>query len=99
MPSRLVRARIKPGREAEFQALQRQLMDDVAAREPGAEVFEVRQSEDEPLTYVWFMSFTDDSAFERFTSAPYHTHMTPKALDCIDGDPVMEQLVDFRSRR
>ena len=96
MPTMLIKAKIKPGREAEFQALQKQLMLDVAASEPDAEAFQVRQSEDDPLTYVWFMSFKDDAAFQRYADADYHTSMSPKAMDCIDGDPVTENLVDFR---
>ena len=96
MPTMLIKAKIKPGREAEFQVLQKQLMLDVAANEPDAEAFQVRQSEDDPLTYIWFMSFKDDAAFQRYADADYHTSMSPKAMDCIDGDPVTENLVDFR---
>lgn len=96
MPSMMITARSKPGREEELQAIQRRLMQDVAANEPGCEVFEVRQVADDPSSFVWFMSFRDEAAFQRYSDAEYHVNAIPKALDCIDGDPVTTQFVDFR---
>jgi quinol monooxygenase YgiN len=96
MPTMLITLKIHPGREAEYDGLQKQLMKDVAELEPGAEVFQVRRSAEDPLRYVFFMSFKDDAAQQRYMDAEYHTTMSPKAFDCIDGEPVMENLVDFR---
>ena len=96
MPTMLITLKIHPGREAEYDGLQKQLMKDVAEFEPGAEVFQVRRSAQDPLRYVFFMSFKDDAAQKRYMDAEYHTTMSPKAFDCIDGEPVMENLVDFR---
>ena len=96
MPTMLITLKIHPSREAEYDGLQKQLMKDVAEFEPGAEVFQVRQSAEDPLRYVFFMSFKDESAQQRYMDAEYHTTMSPKALDCIDGEPVIEHLVDFR---
>jgi quinol monooxygenase YgiN len=96
MPTMLITLKIHPGREAEYDGLQKQLMKDVAEFEPGAEVFQVRRSAEDPLRYVIFISFKDDAAQQRYMDAEYHTTMSPKAFDCIDGEPVMENLVDFR---
>jgi quinol monooxygenase YgiN len=96
MPTMLITLKIHPGREAEYDGLQKQLMKDVTEFEPGAEVFQVRRSAEDPLRYVFFVSFKDDAAQQRYMDAEYHTTMGPKAFDCIDGQPVMEYLVDFR---
>ena len=96
MPCMLFTMNIHAGREAEFDNLQIQLMKDVAELEPGAEVYQVRRSAENPLRYVVFMSFKDDAALQRYLDASYHTTMSPKAYDCIDGEPVMERLLDFR---
>ncbi len=96
MPTMLITLKIHPDREDEYDGLQKQLMKDVAEFEPGAEVFQVRRSAEDPLRYVFFMSFKDDAAQQRYMDAEYHTTMSPKALDCIDGEPVVENLVDFR---
>ena len=96
MPTMLITLKIHPGREAEYDGLQKQLMKDVAEFEPGAEVFQVRRSAEDPLRYVFFISFKDDVAQQRYMDAEYHTTMSPKAFDCIDGEPVIENLVDFR---
>ena len=96
MPTMLITLKIHLGREAEYDGLQKQLMKDVAEFEPGAEVFQVRRSAEDPLRYVFFMFFKDDAAQQRYMDAEYHTTMSPKAFDCIDGEPVMENLVDFR---
>ncbi len=96
MPSMMIKARAKPDRVDELRVIQRQLMRDVAAHEPGCEVFEVRQMEDDPLTFVWFMSFADEESFARYSDADYHTSTVSPSLECIEGEPVTQRLVDFR---
>ena len=89
-----MRVKILPDKVAEFEALMAQLVRD-AANEPGVKVYEVRRVKDQRLTYVYFLSFEDQAAFARYSAADWHTQAAPKILACLDGNPVIENLVSF----
>ena len=94
MIGQTIRLKILMGKEQEFEALVAQLMRDVAANEPGS-IYDVRKVRGTPLTYLYFISFPDQAAFDRYMEADYHTQMSPKAVALLDGDPVFEDLDDF----
>ena len=83
--SSTIRLKILPDKVAEFEGLVSQLVRDVHANEPGVEVYEVRRVKGQPLTYVYFLSFENQAAFDRYSAADYHTQMSPKAVACLDG--------------
>lgn len=91
MIGQTIRLKIQAGKESEFEALVRQLMADVVAHEPGA-VYDIRRVRNAPLTYLYFISFPDQAAYDRYMEAEYHTQMSPKAVAMLDGDPVFEDL-------
>ena len=93
--SSTIRLKILPDKVGEFEGLVAQLVRDIHANEPGANVYEVRRVKGKPLTYVYFLSFEDQAAFDRYSAADYHTQMSPKAVACLDGDPVFEDLESF----
>jgi quinol monooxygenase YgiN len=95
MISSSIRLKVLPHKVEEFERLVAQLVRDIHANEPGARVYEVRRVKDEPYTYLYFLSFEDQAAFDRYAAADYHTQMSPKALACLDGDPVFEDLESF----
>lgn len=95
MLSMLIRVKVFSDKVAEFEALVAQLVKDVATQEPDPKVYEVRRSLEDPLSYVYFISFADQAAFDSYSNADYHTQMSPKAMACIDGDPVFENLEPF----
>jgi len=94
MVSQVIRLKVKEGKAAELEMLVSKLMRDVVANEPGA-IYEVRRVRGEPLTYLYFISFPDQAAFDRYVAADYHTEMSPKALALLDGDPMFEDLDAF----
>jgi len=94
MIGQLIRLQVQAGKVEEFETLVSQLMRDVVANEPGA-IYEVRRVRDTPRTYVYFISFPDQAAFDRYMTADYHTEMSPKAVALLDGDPVFEELDHF----
>jgi quinol monooxygenase YgiN len=94
MIGQIIRLKVLEGKEAELESLVGQLMRDVTANESGS-IYDVRRVRNEPRTYFYFVSFPDQAAFERYMSADYHTEMSPKALACLDGDPVIEDLDVF----
>ena len=95
MIGQIIRLKILENKVEEFEALVVKLMEDVTANEPGS-IYDVRRVKGEPLTYLYFISFPDEAAFDRYMSAEYHTNMSPKAMAMLDGDPVFEDLDVFR---
>ena len=95
MIGQIIRLKILENKVEEFEALVGKLMEDVTANEPDS-IYDVRRVRGEPLTYLYFISFPDEAAFDRYMSAEYHTDMSPKAMAMLDGDPVFEDLDDFR---
>ncbi len=93
--SSIIRLKILPEKVEEFEGLVSQLVRDVYANEPGAKVYEIRRVKGQPLTYFYFLSFEDQAAFDRYSAADWHTQMSPKAVACLDGDPVFEDLESF----
>lgn len=95
MISSSIRLKVLADKVEEFEGLVSQLVRDIHANEPGAKVYEVRRVKDQPLTYVYFLSFDDQAAFDRYSAADYHTQMSPKAVACLDGEPLFEDLESF----
>ena len=94
MATTLWRLKVSAERQAEFEKLTSQLVRDVAEHEPG-NIFEYRRGVDDPLTYVLFLSFDDQAAFERYSSAPWHTGVSPAIIECLAEDPVPLELERF----
>lgn len=95
MISSIIRLKIRADKVAEFEPLVAQLVADVHSHEPDVATFEVRRVKDQPLTYFYFLSFENQNAFDRYSSAQYHMNMSPQAVACLDGDPVFEDLESF----
>ncbi len=95
MIGQIIRLKILENKVEEFEALVGKLMEDVTANEPGS-IYDVRRIRGKPLTYLYFISFPDEAAFDRYMSAEYHTDMSPLAMAMLDGDPVFEDLDVFR---
>ena len=95
MISSSIRLKVLADKVDEFEGLVAGLVRDIYANEPGAKVYEVRRVKDQPLTYLYFLSFADQAAFDRYSSADYHLQMSPKAVACLDGDPIFEDLESF----
>ena len=94
MIGQTIRLKIKPAKEAEFEALVAQLMRDVAANEPGS-IYHVRRVRNAPLTYFYYLCFPDQAGYDRYLAADYHTQMSPKAVAMLDGDPEFTDLDAF----
>ena len=95
MLTTLIRLKVLPEKQEEFEGLVRQLMADVRDNEPEPKLYEVRRCQDDPLSYAYFFCFKDEAAQQRYQDADYHTTMSPKAIACLDGDPVFEELDTF----
>ena len=92
MTSRLIRVKVKPGLEAEFEAHMVSFVAQVRANEPGSELFEVKRVLETPGAYIIFQVFADDAAYDRYANSDYHLAASNKGLPMLDGDPVSEFL-------
>ena len=94
MPTTLWRLKVAPEKQAEFERLTSQLVRDVAENEPGS-IFEYRRGVEDPLTYVLFLSFNDPDAFQRYSTADYHTGASGQIMECLAEAPIGDDLERF----
>ncbi len=77
--------RIKPGREAEFERLQRELSQLTHQHEPDAYVYDIIRHREQRNTYIVYARFKDEAAFQLHMKAPFHDRLVPPILDCVEG--------------
>lgn len=94
MPTTLWRLKVAPEKQADFERLTSQLVRDVAENEPSG-IFEYRRGVEDPLTYVLFLSFDDEQAFQRYSTADYHTGASGQIMECLAEAPVGDELERF----
>lgn len=94
MPTTLWRLKVAPEKQADFERLTSQLVRDVAENEPSG-IFEYRRAIGDPLTYVLFLSFDDEQAFQRYSTADYHTGASGQIMECLAEPPVPAELERF----
>ncbi len=94
MPTTLWRLKVAPEKQADFERLTSQLVRDVAENEPSG-TLEYRRAIDDPLTYVLFLTFDDEDAFQRYSTADYHTGASGQIMECLAEPPVPDQLERF----
>lgn len=82
----IAQLRTKPEKRAELIALQTELKQLVFANEPGAVVYELFQSEDDPDLFQCVATFKDDAAFETHMHIDFHDRLVPPILDCLAED-------------
>ena len=88
----IARMQIKPGKEADFEALAKQLTEKVLAEEPGTVAYEFFRLPDTERGYAVFESFVDEAAEEAHRNTPHFQDLAPPLIDCLDGEYVREYL-------
>ncbi|MCS6947161.1 MAG: antibiotic biosynthesis monooxygenase [Steroidobacteraceae bacterium] len=88
--------KVKPGREAEFERLQRELSEDSHATEPGLCVYDVIKHRERERTYVVYARFKDEAAFQAHMATPAHERLVPPILDCLETEMDL-QFYDWKS--
>ena len=82
----IAQLRAKPERRHDLIALQGEMKTLAFEREPGVQVYELFQSEDDPDLFQVVATFKDDAAFETHMSIDFHDRLVPMILDCVDGE-------------
>lgn len=86
MISFIATLKIKPGHEAEFERLQRELSELTHAQEPDTIVYDILRSRDAPDTYVVYGRFRDEAAFQLHQTTPFHDRLVPPILATVSGE-------------
>jgi len=80
---------IKPGREADFEAAARDMIDGVRANEPGAIFYSLFKSQRDG-EYVFMERWADQAALDAHMAGPPHVAaIADRFMDCVIGDPNM----------
>lgn len=75
---------VKPGREEEFEDLQRKLAKLSHDSEPDLLTYDViRQRDTDLSTYVVYGGFRDEAAFNFHMESEFHDELVPPILDCL----------------
>jgi len=78
--------RIKPGHEADFERLQRELSELTHSTEPDTKVYDIVRSRDKPDTYMVYARFKDEAAFQLHQGTDFHTRLVPPILATVAGE-------------
>lgn len=81
----IAKLRIKPGREAEFLRLQKELSE-LTRQEAGCLAYDVLKSEADAGQYVYYARFRDKQAFDTHMATDFHDRLIPPIMDCVDGE-------------
>jgi quinol monooxygenase YgiN len=87
--------RVKPGKEQEFERLQRELSRLTHESEPDTLVYDVVRRRDRPGEYAVYARFRDDAAFQLHQKTPFHDRLVPPILDCLDGGAEGMELIFY----
>lgn len=82
--------KIKPGHEAEFERLQRELSELTHQSEPDTIVYDIIRSRTNPDTYVVYGRFRDEAAFQYHQQTPFHDRLVPPILATVSGEMQIE---------
>lgn len=82
----IAQLRTKPEKRDELIALQTELKQLVFANEPGAVVYELFQSDEDPDLFQCVATFKDDAAFETHMHIDFHDRLVPPILECLAED-------------
>ena len=79
--------KVQEGKEAEFEAIFRELMDKVTAHEPGNHLYRVFRSRKDNSTYVVMEIYADDDALKAHGKSEHFRAMSPRLGATLAGAP------------
>ena len=82
--------KIQPGKNAEFEAVAKEMMAAVRANEPGNKYYNFCKSKTEETTYVVMEMYTDQAALETHGKSDHFRTIGPKMGPCLAGRPEVQ---------
>jgi quinol monooxygenase YgiN len=90
----IARLKVKPGREPDFERLQRDYSSLALEQEPGTLVYDVLRSRTDPGSYVIYVRFRDDASFKAHQTTALRARLIPQIVDTL-GDEMDLQFFDW----
>jgi quinol monooxygenase YgiN len=86
----LATIKIQPGKNAEFEAVAKELMAAVRANEPGNKVYQFCRSRDDQTTYVVMEVYADQAALDSHGKTDHFRTIGAKMGPCMAGRPELK---------
>jgi quinol monooxygenase YgiN len=84
--------KVQEGKEADFEAVFRDLMKQVRANEPGNKMYQVCRSRTDKTTYVVLELYENEDALKAHGASDHFKAAGPKLGPCLAGRPTIEYL-------
>ncbi|KAI9030378.1 hypothetical protein DFJ74DRAFT_656368 [Hyaloraphidium curvatum] len=88
----IVKIRAKAGMEKELAAVVEELARQTKKNEPGALMYDVHQSQSDPLDFYFLEEFKDDAAIEFHRKSSHFRTLGKQMGSYMDGAPVMTRV-------
>jgi quinol monooxygenase YgiN len=90
----IIRLTVKPGREPDFERLEREFSSLALEREPGTVVYDVLRQRTDPGDYVVYARFKDEAAYKAHQATEHYRRLIPQILDAL-GEEMDLQFFDW----
>jgi quinol monooxygenase YgiN len=88
-----VTIKLKPGTEAEFEAVAKQLVAKVNANEPGCKLYQLSRS-DKPDTFYFMERYVDQAAVDAHRASEHYKTLGRQMGAFLDGAPEIQRLIE-----
>lgn len=88
----VVTLKVKDGKQAEFEAVARELVAEVRAKEPGNIQYTLCRKEGSTTEYVFLEQYKDAAALAAHGATDHFRTISPRLGPCLDGRPEMIRL-------
>jgi quinol monooxygenase YgiN len=85
--------KVQEGRQTEFEAIMKPLIDQVRAKEPGTLLYTLTKSKKDPSEYVMIEHYRSDDDRKAHGQTDYFKEAAPKFSACLVGNPQLSSLV------
>lgn len=86
----VAKLKIADGKEAEFEAIAKDLMAQVKANEPGCLTYQLYKSNKDANTYIFMEQYSSQDALKAHGQTEYFKAAGPKMGPCLAGAPEIE---------
>ena len=86
--------KVKPGMEAQFEAVAKELVAKVNANEPGCKLYALHHHSETPNVYVFMERYVDQAAVEAHRATDYFKALGRKMGEYMEGRPEVMRLTE-----
>jgi quinol monooxygenase YgiN len=91
----IARIKAKPGSENDLEAAFRDMIKKVRAAEPGCLTYVLHKSNEDPTTFVWYETYTDEAAFAAHRKTDHMKEMGARIANLLADKPQIELLTEL----